>query len=189
MWRGARPDRNPLRRGSDRVETFIVGSLLVAAVAGAPVAAMAGNHWAYDSARQVATAERQTSYEVKAQLLAVPPTSPGGYSVSSLVAARARWTAHSGTARTGEIPVPADSVVGEAIPIWTDTAGNLTSAPLTRAEVADQGTFGTIVAIVLTLLTAFVAAGITRFVMNRRRMAAWAADWAVTGPKWISQRW
>jgi hypothetical protein len=184
-----RPDGNPLRRKLDRVEAVIFGGLLVIAVAGAPVAATLGGHWAYASSQQAARVQQETSHRVRAELLAVPGAPPGGYSVPSLVVAQARWTAPDGAVRTGEITVPAASVRGEAVAIWTDPAGDLTSTPLTPAQVADQGTFGTATGVVLTLVTVFVAAGITRFLVNRRRMAAWAADWAVTAPVWTRQRW
>jgi hypothetical protein len=187
-WRRMRPDRNPLRRRWDRVEAFIFGGLLVAAAAGAPVAAVTGGHWAHASAQQAAAAERLASHQVRAVLLAVPGTSPSGYSVTATVAAQARWTAPAGTTRTGEIPVPADSFRGEFYTIWTDTAGDLTHAPMTAAQVADEGTFGMVVGVLLTLVTVGVVAGFTRLVVNRRRIAGWDADWAVTAPMWTRQR-
>ena len=142
-WRGMRPDRNPLRRRSDRIEAFVFGGLLVAAAAVGPVAATAGSHWAYATAHQAARVQRENSHYVPATLLAVPATSPGGYSVA-MVAARARWTAPSGKTITGEIPVRADSRKGIVVRIWTDQAGDLVNPPMTPAQVADQGTFGTI---------------------------------------------
>jgi len=42
--------------------------------------------------------------------------------------------------------------------------------------------------IALTVLTLLLAAGVTRILVNRRRMAAWDADWAVTAPMWTRQR-
>ena len=170
----------------DRVEAFIFGGLLVAAAAAAPVAAMTASHWAYTSAQQAARVQRETSSPVPADLLAVPGTAPSA--VTTMVMARARWTAPAGATRTGEIPVPADSVRGDAVTIWTDQAGNLTSPPLTPAQVAEQGTFGSVAGVALTVVTLLVAAGITRFLVNRRRMAAWDADWAVTAPMWTRQR-
>ena len=41
LLRGRRLDRNPLRRGSDRVETVVLGALLAAFLAAAPFAAHA----------------------------------------------------------------------------------------------------------------------------------------------------
>jgi hypothetical protein len=185
-WRGLRPDGNPLRRRWDRVEAFIFGGLLVAAAVAAPVAAMAGSHWAYTSARQAARLQRETSYRVPARLLAVPATRPSA--VTAMVAARAQWTAPTGATRTGVIPVLAGSVRGDVVTIWTDQAGNLTSPPMTPAQVAEQGTFGSVGGVALTVVTLLVATGITRILVNRRRLTAWDADWAVTAPMWTRQR-
>jgi hypothetical protein len=185
-WRGLRPDGNPLRRRWDRVEAFIFGGLLVVAAVAAPVVAMAGSHWAYTSARQAASLQRETSYRVPAGLLAVPATPPSA--VTTMVAARAQWTAPTGATRTGEIPVQAGMVRGDVVTIWTDQAGNLTNPPMTLAQVAEQGTFGSVAGVALTVVTLLVAAGITRILVNRRRLAAWDADWAVTAPMWTRQR-
>jgi hypothetical protein len=187
-WRGVRPDRNPLRRGSDRVEAIVFGGLLVAAAVGAPVAATAGGQWAYASAQQAARVQREISHQVPAVVLALPAKVPGGYSVTATIPAQAQWTAPDGAVRTGEITVPADSVKGKDLTIWTDWAGTVMNPPLTPTQIADQRTFGTVVGTLLTLVTIAVAAGFTRLFMNRRRMAAWDADWEVTAPIWTRQR-
>jgi len=46
MARGRRPDRNPLRRASDRIETAVLGLLAAAFLAAAPFAAHVAGHWA-----------------------------------------------------------------------------------------------------------------------------------------------
>jgi hypothetical protein len=182
-----RLDRNPLRRKLDRAEAFIYGGLLVAALAGGPVAATAGSHWALTSARQAANVQQQNSYQVRAVVLSVPQTGPDSYSVTGMIEAQAQWTSHNGTLRSGDIAAPVDSAKGDDVAIWTDAAGNVTSPPMTAAQVADQSTVGTVIAVVLTLLFVGFAAGITRFIINRRRMAAWDAAWEVTAPVWSRQ--
>ena len=184
-----RPDSNPLRRRIDRAETFIFGGLLVAALAVAPVAAMEAGHVAYTASLRVAHAQERTSHQTTATLLALPSTSEGGYTITSLVPATARWTTPAGTSRTGDIQVPPASAKGESVKIWTDAAGNVTSPPATEEQAAGQGTFAAIMAVVLTLVTCSSGAGITRLIMNRRRIAAWDADWAVTAPMWTRQSW
>ena len=156
-WRGVRPDGNPLRRRSDRIEAFIFGGLLVAAAAVAPVAATVGSHWAYAAAQQAARVQRENSHYVPAELLAVPAVPPGVYSVGT-VAARARWKAPAGATITSEIPVSVDKVKGDVVKIWTDQAGDLTNPPMTPAQVADQGTFAAIIGGLLTVVTLLVAA-------------------------------
>ena len=41
---GVRPDRNPLRRTSDRVETYLLAGLFAALAAAAPFAAQSASH-------------------------------------------------------------------------------------------------------------------------------------------------
>jgi len=188
-WRGLRPDRNPLRRRSDKVEAFIFGSLIVAAATAAPLAAVGASHEAFDNALHVAQVQQETGHQVRAVLVAAPATSVNGYTVASLVPARAQWKTPDGRSHAGPISVPSGSLKGQAFPIWTDADGNVSGPPLTRAQAADQGTFVGIMAVIVTLVTCLTTAGITRFVVNRRRIAAWEADWAVTAPMWSRQRW
>jgi hypothetical protein len=189
VWRGLRPDRNPLRRKLDRVEAFIFSGLIVAATTAAPLAGVAAGHWAHDGAVAAARVQRETGHQVTAVLVAASGTTTSGYSVASLVAGRARWTTPDGRSHAGQIPVPAGSTRGQAFLIWTDSAGAATAPPLTLAQAADQGTFAAVAAVVVTLVTCVTTAGITRFLVNRRRLAAWGADWAVTAPMWTRQRW
>jgi hypothetical protein len=188
VLRGLRPDRNPLRRKLDRVETLVFGGLLVAAAAVAPVAAIGAGHWAYDDALRVARVQQATIHQERAVLLASPGTA-NGYTVTSMGPARAEWSTPAGKVRTGLIEAPATATKGEAFTVWVDQAGDLASPPITVSEAADQGTFATVMAIVLTLMACLTVALITRLVVNRRRLAAWEADWVVTAPKWNRQHW
>jgi hypothetical protein len=54
LLRGRRLDRNPLRRGSGRAETIVLGALLAAFLAAAPFAAHAAGAWGHDSAARQA---------------------------------------------------------------------------------------------------------------------------------------
>jgi hypothetical protein len=189
VTRGLRPDSNPLRRRIDRVETLIFGGLLVAAATAAPIAAVQASHVAYADAMRAVRVQQETGHQTTAVLLATPAASANGYTVTSLAPAMARWTTPHGGVRTGDIEVPANSVKGETFTIWTDATGDVTTSPATQSQAAGQGTFAAILAVLLTLVTCFAAAGITRVLVNRRRLAGWAADWAVTAPKWTRQNW
>jgi hypothetical protein len=188
VLRGLRPDRNPLRRKLDRVEAFIFGGLLVAAASTAPVAALGASHWAYSDALPVARVQQATIHQERAVLLTAPGTT-SGYTVTSSGPAAAEWGTPAGALRTGEVEVPANSVKGQKFTVWVDKAGGLTSPPLTLAEAADQGTFAAVMAVVVTLVACLTMALVTRIVVNRRRLAAWEADWVVTAPKWNRQHW
>jgi hypothetical protein len=66
--RGARPDRNPLRRGTDRLETYLLAGLFAAVAAGTPFAAQAASHASYVNTLHVQQEQLATSYQARAML-------------------------------------------------------------------------------------------------------------------------
>jgi len=81
------------------------------------------------------------------------------------------------------------SAAGSAVTVWTDPAGNLASPPLLASQVAGQGDLAAAAAIAGMAALYVCEAVIVRRVTNRRRMAAWDADWVVTARVWNRQRW
>jgi hypothetical protein len=181
--RGRRPDRNPLRRGSDRVETAVLALLVIVFLVAAPFAALASGSWALARAHQAQLAERASSYRVPAVVLKLDPPSGGAYADPG---AQARWTARDGTVITGEIPVPLGTAVGSTQWLWTTANGRLTNPPLQYSQVTGQAYaaegFGLVTLAVLLAITGLV----TRWTLDKRRMAAWDAEWRATGPRWTT---
>ena len=85
--RGLWPDRNPLRRGLDRFEAAVAGTLIIAFLTGAPLAANAAGHAVYNAGSRTAHAQRAGWRQVPAVLLAAADPRYGGYPVT----APARW--------------------------------------------------------------------------------------------------
>ena len=189
LVRGLRPDRNPLRRTSDRVESYLLAGLLVAALAGAPFAAQAASHAAYAGALRAEQGQLATRHQVRATLTASAGDNNSTYTLSAEVPVQAAWTTPAGERRTADILALAGTPKGAGIMVWTDAQGNLSSPPLQPSQVAGQGDVAALGAIVAVAALYLCATGIVRYVMYRRRMAAWAADWAVTAPTWNRQRW
>ena len=189
LVRGLRPDRNPLRRTSDRVETYLLAGLFVAAAAGAPFATQAASQAAYSGALRTEQAQLATRHLVPAVLTQTAGNGTSAYTLSTEVPVPATWTSSAGVRRTGMILALEGSPKGSSVSIWTDAHGDLTSPPLQPAQVAgqaDMAALGTVIGIAVLYLC---EAGVVRYVVNRRRLAAWDADWAVTAPAWNRQRW
>ncbi|MGH3266014.1 MAG: Rv1733c family protein [Trebonia sp.] len=185
--RGARPDRNPLRRGIDRLETcLLVGLFLVMAVV-TPLAAPLAGHASYQSALQARQQQLLDRHQVRA-VLTQGAGPVDGYSLSPFVLASADWTSFTGAHRSGEVPAVPGSAKGTAVAIWTDSNGYLDGPPLELSEVASQADTAMIGTVVASVVAYLVAATAVRQLFNRRRMAAWDADWAVTAPTWKRQR-
>jgi hypothetical protein len=187
--RGARLDRNPLRRGIDRLETCLLVGLFMALTAGAPFAVRAATHAAYGQAVHARQEQLATSHEVRAVLTSkAPPVS--GYSLDASALTEATWTSFAGVHRSGLVPAEPGSPKGTTVAVWTDDGtGSLVSPPLTTAEAAAQADAAMVGAIVGTGLLYLVGAGLIVHLANRRRIAAWEADWQATAPMWNRQRW
>jgi len=188
VLRGLRPDRNPLRRTCDRVETYLLAGLFLASAAAAPFAAQAASRAAYAGALRAQQEQLATRHLVPAELTQVTAVSNAG-DLSAYVPVQATWTSVTGVRRAGQLVAQAGSKVGSTVTIWTDAAGNLVTPPLLDSQVAGQGDMAA-VGVVSGLGALYLCeVAIVRRVVNRRRMAAWDADWVVTARVWNRQRW
>jgi hypothetical protein len=186
--RGARPDHNPLRRGTDRLEAYLLAGLFATAAAVAPLAGQLAAHASYQDALQVRQEQLATRHAVQAALTA-GASLISGYSLSTEVPAAATWTSASGVRRSGEVPALAGSPAGSAVTVWTDRRGYLVSPPLEVSAAAGQADAAMTGALAGTAVAAAAAAVAIRQVLNRRRMAAWDADWLVTARAWNRRSW
>jgi hypothetical protein len=184
-----RPDGNPLRRTTDRLETFLLAGSIAAAAAAAPFAVPAAAAASHAAAVSAQSAERATRHQVRAVLLQRAANTGNGYSPDSQVLVQAAWHAPDGTSRAGQVMASGGAQKGSSVLVWADPSGHLTGPPLADSQIAGQADLaGACTAGGLVLLV-LCTAMITRRLLDRRRVAAWDADWAVTGPMWNRQRW
>src|SRR5260370_31467902 len=73
LLRRWRPDRNPLRRRLDRLETAVLGLLVAVFLAGLPIAWHAAGSWAYAAYTRDPRTERAALHDVRATLLQAAP--------------------------------------------------------------------------------------------------------------------
>ena len=184
MLRGWLPDRNPLRRGSDRAETAVLGVLLAAFLASAPFAAHATGNWTYAASAREAQAQQAAFHRVPATLLQA--ATPWGLSEGG-AEAQARWKAPDGQVRTGEVFVGFVAPAGSTVTVWVNQSGQLTNSPLQYSQAKGR----TVIAQVLTVTTLAVMLIIvgraSRWALDRRRLAAWDAEWLATERRWSSR--
>jgi hypothetical protein len=186
--RGACLDRNPLRRGVDRLETCLLVGLFVLLAAGAPLAAQLAGH--ASSLRGWHARQDQLLARHQVQAVLTKDAGPlSGYSLSAYVLTPATWNSAGGGRRSGEVPAAPGSRAGTPVTVWTDDNGYLDSPPLAISEIASQADAATTGVIVGAGVVYVVSAAAIRLLLNHRRMAAWDADWRVTAPTWNRQRW
>lgn len=187
--RRVRPDRNPLRRTADRLETFLLAGSIAAAAVAAPFAVPAAATASHAAAVSAQIAERATRHEITAVLQDRAPDVGDGYSPDSTVLVQATWRAPDGTIHAGQVMAPAGAPDGGPVLIWIDRTGHLTGPPLATSQIAGQADLaGAAAAGGLTVLV-LCETLIIRRVFDRRRMTAWDKDWAVTAPVWNRQSW
>jgi hypothetical protein len=190
LWlRGRWPDHNPLRRTSDRVEAAIVAAALILFLAGAPLLALFAWHWADSAALRMQHRQQTSWHRVSAVLLAnARPVVDIGYGGVAGSEVRARWTAPDGTTRTGVVPAPATARAGAVVRIWVDQSGAQTGPPLRAQQATGQAVLASVLAPFALGTVLLCAASLAVYILDRRRLAAWAADWRATGPRWNSHR-
>lgn len=184
-WLRRRYGRNPVRRAIDRAEAAVRLGLLVAFLAGAPTLALGLSHWTAASMASEARAQAAREYLVPATLLggARPPGSyPGTGTAYSW--APARWTAHDGARRVGMVGVHEGARSGGVVGVWTNAQGRPVSPPLAHAQIVSRTVSVGLAAPVLLGLVLLAAAGVVHRLFDRRRMAAWEADWTTVEPQW-----
>lgn len=190
LWlRGLWPDRNPLRRSSDRTAAAIVAAALAAFLVGAPLVTLAAGRWAQAAAFQVARSQHASWREVPAVLLAnAPDTMDIGYGGVSLPEVRARWTAPDGVARRGYVVAPTGTRAGRTVLVWVNRAGQLTGPPLRAEQVTGQTVLAMVVAPFTLGSLLLCVAALAIQAVDRRRLAAWDTEWQAIGPHWTSLR-
>ena len=184
--RGRRLDCNPLRRASDRVETFVIMLLAVAFLVAAPFAALASGSWAHAAAQRTELAQAASISQVTAVVVS-PPAPPAVAQEAFVSTAKARWTAPDGTVVTGLVPVPVGTHVGARLPQWTTRDGRLTSQPLNGSQVASLTVLGAVTGVAALAAVLALAGVLAQWSLNRRRLSGWDADWQSTEPRWTTR--
>jgi len=182
--RGLRLDRNPLRRGSDRAETAMLGVLVAAFLAITPFAAHVAGSWAYAMSAREAQAQQAALHQVPATLLQATTL----WSIEGGAEAQARWRAPDGQVRTGQIFVAGSAPAGSTVMVWTNQAGQPADSPLQRSQVTVRADLARALAVAVLAVTLVLIGLGGRWVLDRRRLTAWDAEWLATEPRWSSRR-
>ncbi len=171
MARGLWPDRNPLRRPSDRAEAGMLAVLVVAFLVGAPFLALIA--WRVTVSVTFTTVDAQHAgwRQVSAVLLTGAPAS--GYYDPPV---RAAWTAPDGARRQGTVYPEPGARAGTATPIWVTAAGRQMAWPMTPSQAGGQA--GVIAGLVVAFwgMVLWGAGLFGRYLIDARRMAALDAE-------------
>jgi hypothetical protein len=84
--------------------------------------------------------------------------------------------------------LPSGATAGSTVPVWVDRVGRLADPPLGRAQLLTRAHLAEEVAVGAFAIVLITACWLARRALDRRRMAAWDADWLATAPRWYPRR-
>ena len=187
-WLGL--DHNPLRRRDDRLEAVLRLATVLLILTAVPLAAIGVGRAADHLIIRQAQAERASDHQVSAVLTQAAPAqgTPDPYSDVPTAWVTARWTAPDGTIHTGQLMAPAGARKGSTVRIWVSTSGSVANPPTTHGDIVSDvfiasASTGLILPVMLVGL-----GGLGRYLLDRRRMRAWDAEWRAVEPLWTRHR-
>src|SRR5262252_5454251 len=175
--RGWWPDRNPLRRRCDRAEAALVTLLVAVFMASAPLLALLAGRQAHDGGPRPGQAQPARWHQVPAVLR----TSTIQRFAPSPAPAWARWAAPGGVPHTGRVLAPAGLAAGAVIKVWVDAAGRLAGPPAMPGRHDGRALADGMVAVLILGELVWGAGLAAHGVADRRRLAAWDAEWRAIG--------
>ncbi|GAA2590869.1 MULTISPECIES: Rv1733c family protein [Streptomyces] len=180
LWRWR---RNPLMRRADRVEAWVVlGVWTLTAFVG-----MLAGTTVSRSVEDGLARERVEWRPLVARLDERAPgriSENGGVSRTEQVWATATWTAVDGSARSGQLRVPAGSAAGTPVTVWTDPEGRQVTRPVTESQAHVRAFLIGSVAGIGAASLPLVGGRALRRRLERGRMDQWDAEWSRFGPMW-----
>ena len=187
-WLGL--DRNPLRRGTDRVESALRLVMILLVVTAVPAAAVAVGRWADHYALHRAQAQRAVDHQVTAVLLEDAPAVgiPDPYTSVQTAWVPARWQPPGQPSRTGEVLVLTGAHKGSTVRTWINPSGAVTDPPLDRRFVVGDVWLAVMATCLVSWLLLLVTGVLVRRGLDRRRLRAWEAEWRASGPLWSGHR-
>ena len=183
-------DRNPLRRGTDRIEAVVRLLTLIVLVVAVPVAAVTVGRQTDHAELRQAHAQRATEHLVNAVLLEQAQATgiPAPYTSVQLTWVLARWQPPGLPARSGEVLAPAGAPKGSIVPIWVNASGTVTDPPTDDRTIVGDVCIAVTVTCIGSVLVLLGLGVLTRGALDRRRLRAWDAEWRATGPLWSGHR-
>jgi hypothetical protein len=174
---------NPLRRTSDRLESWFRGLLMLVLVLGLPVAALSAGLTAYESSMRTVQTQSAERHQVTARLMSTDK----GVTTDGKQRATVRWTDDDGTVRTGTTLVAARTPMGAMVRLWVDRDGSVTDPPMNALTAKTNGWFVGGTAALGMAAGVYAARAGMRHVLDRRRYAQWDAEWDLVEPLWAAR--
>jgi hypothetical protein len=165
--------RNPLVRGSDRVELFFVAlGVLVVLVATACAGALGTA--VHDARSRVYLAEAQARHTVVGTAVE-DSTTVLRIDRNAVTSVNARWRV-GGIEQADHLTIHGPVKTGDPLVIWLDRDGNRVDAPTPTSQAGVDAVVAALMVWQTVVLTVTGLIGLARLGLNRRRTRGWDRD-------------
>jgi hypothetical protein len=184
------PHRNPLARGTDRLEGVTLTIAVVVSLLLVPVALVLGSVVHADLTAK-GELQARTAHETVAVLTADAPRSTfdgHGVAIAGKSKVAARWTAPDGSVHTGRVQANDGLKTGAKVRIWVGRHGDLVDRPVSAADADAAGAFAALGAWTTVVCLLALLQTCLHLALNRRRYRAWDEQWERVEPGWNNYR-
>ena len=188
-WRLAPWSRNPLMRGTDRVDSVVAAVLIAFVLIVVPFAAAFGTV-TYTGLAERSHAELQTRHAQSAVLVEDPRpvvvADAHSRSPDTQDRATAQWTAPDGTLRSTDVQTAPRTHRGDTVTVWVDTNGNIVAEPRSGMQNAAIAVSAALSVWAGAAVGALLLYSGVRWISGRSRMRQWDREWNDLGrtPGW-----
>jgi len=176
---------NRMRRFSDRAEGLLV-MLLTAAFLAAVAAAPHICERLYQS-------QRADAAQLHPATAVLTQSGPSNSHVTSMGDAAARWRAPDGRQQEGMLttltaPSISGAAAGARVQVWLTDSGQPQAPPVSAAQSMFSSVVFATGAVLGAAIGLLICYWLGRLALDRRRLAGWASEWSLTGPRWTTRR-
>ncbi|WHX16841.1 hypothetical protein QFW82_07195 [Streptomyces malaysiensis subsp. malaysiensis] len=174
---------NPLRRRTDRIQTWCTVLFVLILAVGLPAAAISAGYAAHASQLRVVAAETSARHQITARLAEAAP-GPNHSDVREPRQARVHWVADDGERHTGTATLADGGGSGDEVRVWVNHEGALAQPPSSPSTARTMGWFTGCLTAAAVAAAALTGRARVRRALDRGRYARWEAEWKVVEPAW-----
>lgn len=179
LFRVPRRDASPLWRGTDWFEPCALLVLSVFTMGAVVVAILLGQFELSNRMAQV-HAEQDARHVVSAPVVARADRDNGAHSVAVRLG-------QGEQERFAIVDVSAAGASKPEVPVWVDQQGQVSAPPMDRGEALEAAGITGVLVLVGFSIVGGGGYATARWLVQRRRLSAWEAEWARVEPRWRGQ--